>query len=402
MSDLPRSPATPPRDPVLDGLRGMACVLMIFAHTYTPPEGSLARQFFLLGGFAPAFFYAVAGGLAWEQARRKSVRDLLETYVSVFFFGITYNLLLTTLPRGEAVAATAPTAADAMNAALRAVASCDILQIVAMGVLVTAFAARNGRARRWELVLLAAVCFGLHLALSPRVPATFGTQFLFATGKLNGAIFPALPWIPVFLLGAVAIRQGVRANLASSAACILLLAACLALRRLNPALPGFHGVALLSFSKEFVSPPYLLLTAALMFAAFAMARLLPGMLALPPLLLFGRESLLFLYLHMGAIVLLRRAPLAASPLHWLIVFAAVALLSAVAARVRRETEPLLSARTVQLALALLALVLGALATPWALVFLASLAAGLSFSLHVRRAGPPSGHPHPLLRAAKLR
>ncbi len=396
-------PASPTRgrDPTLDGMRGLACLLMIFAHTYTPEAGGPARAVFYLGGFAPALFFAVAGALAWEQARRKSVAELVGSYAAIFVLGISYNLLLTTLPGSAPGAGADGTPPTATATAFRAAASCDILQIVPLGVLATALASRSGRARRSELVGLTAACLAMHACLSPIAPAIPGAQVLFAIGKSHGAIFPALAWIPVFLIGALAARQRVHTNLASSLLCFGLLAGSIALRRLNLPLPANHGVAFLAISKEFFSPPYFFLTAGLAFGCFAFARALPVLLELPPLPRFGRESLLFLYLHMAVIVLLRHLPLPPSPLHWLIVAVAVLLLMHARGWARSASEHVFARFSAQVVLLALAGLVAAGTTNWAALYAASLVAGLAFALHPRGARVRGERGRPLLRGANL-
>lgn len=379
-----------PRDAGLDGLRGAACALMVLAHTYTPADGSLARYLFYLGGFAPALFFAVAGALAVDQARRKPLHEMLPTYAAVYVLGITYNLLLTTLP--PAMEGAAQPAAGGGLPLPTAFFSCDILQIIAIGVLATAWLSRlhgpgvasspaptPAAARFW---VATGALLALHGLLSPLVPAFPGAQILFAVGKEHGAEFPALAWTPVFLLGAIASGLTPARNLALAGAAALVAAALLALSRAGWPLPAGASAAL-CLSKEFVSPPYFAATAAVVFAGFAGMRLAPRVLGLPPLPLLGRESLVFLYLHMIVIVILRRTDAPLSPLLWIVVLATVALLAVGCQRVRPRTEWLFDHAAVWAFLAMVGLGVPWFASAWPVVFSATAGTGLLFAVYQR-------------------
>jgi len=71
------------RDHSLDLLKGVACVLMLLAHTHLQIDlPSKALTF--LGNFTPVLFFAVSGITANFQARKYPVAGILSTYVMIF------------------------------------------------------------------------------------------------------------------------------------------------------------------------------------------------------------------------------------------------------------------------------------------------------------------------------
>ena len=89
------------RDHRLDLLKGLACILMIFAHStfdasplsrVLAGEGnSLIHLLYMLGEAAPILFFAVAGITACMQAKKYPPKPVLISFSLLFLLGFSYN-----------------------------------------------------------------------------------------------------------------------------------------------------------------------------------------------------------------------------------------------------------------------------------------------------------------------
>jgi fucose 4-O-acetylase-like acetyltransferase len=89
------------RDYSLDLLKGLACVLMVFAHStgvYSPltsiltgENDTLTKLIYLAGEFAPVFFFSVAGITGYIQAGKYHPKSVLASYLFLFLLGFSYN-----------------------------------------------------------------------------------------------------------------------------------------------------------------------------------------------------------------------------------------------------------------------------------------------------------------------
>jgi len=90
------------RDHSLDLIKGFACLLMIFAHApgiANSPltsllyghNNKLVQTFYLLGEFAPVFFFSVSGVVGYLQAQKYQPKSVLLGYLFLFFLGFSYN-----------------------------------------------------------------------------------------------------------------------------------------------------------------------------------------------------------------------------------------------------------------------------------------------------------------------
>lgn len=90
------------RDYSLDLLKGLACILMVFAHSdgvenspltavLSGEHDRLTRLIYVAGQFAPVFFFAVSGIAGYRQAGKYGPRPVLASYVFLFLLGFSYN-----------------------------------------------------------------------------------------------------------------------------------------------------------------------------------------------------------------------------------------------------------------------------------------------------------------------
>ena len=116
------------RDHSLDLLKGVACVLMLLAHTQLQIDlPSKALTF--LGSFAPILFFAVSGITANFQAGKYPVTGIVITYTMIFLLGLSFAAIVV---------------GDFWSAF-----EMDILQIIAVGVLVLYLVQRYLKPSPW-------------------------------------------------------------------------------------------------------------------------------------------------------------------------------------------------------------------------------------------------------------
>lgn len=263
------------RDQSLDLLKGVACVLMLLAHTQLQIDlPSKALTF--LGSFAPILFFAVSGITANFQARRYPLTGIVITYGMIFLLGLSFAAM---------VAGNFWTAFQM-----------DILQIIAVGVLVLYLVQRYLKPGPWFHLGAAVGVFALKL-LTDALP-----RDLWWMGYLEGVVlepgnFVIVPWLFPFFLGMFCYLAPNRHNLWLSGAAVLGLV-----------LAWVAGIPLGIDNRWDMTVGYFLFSVLLTSTAFSAARRLPQDLmtrAFPWLLWLGRYSLLFLYVHMGVIWLVR-------------------------------------------------------------------------------------------------
>jgi hypothetical protein len=343
------------RDHSLDLLKGAACVLMLLAHTQLQIDlPSKALTF--LGSFAPILFFAVSGITANFQAGKYPATGIVITYAMIFLLGLSFAAMVV----GN----------------FWATFDMDILQIIAVGVLVLYLVQRYLKPGPWFHLGAAVGVFALKLATDGLPRDTWWTGHLTSV-ILEPGNFVVVPWLFPFFLGMFCHLAPNRHNLWLAGAAVLGLA-----------LGGATGVPLDIANRWDMSVGYFLFSVLLTASAFYAARRLPQGLtarAFPWLLWLGRYSLLFLYVHMGVIWVVRNHSegIWGTYLIWPVVAAAsVVLMRALPAVFGALRLPSIMSRFPAW-LGLLALVLAApLVLPaGAPLVLTELALGLVFSLY---------------------
>jgi hypothetical protein len=263
------------RDQSLDLLKGAACVLMLLAHTQLQVDLP-SKGLTFLGSFAPILFFAVSGITANFQADKYPVAGIIVTYAMIFLLGLSFAAL---------VVGNFWTAFEM-----------DILQIIAVGVLVLYLVQRYLKPGPWFHLGAALAVFAGKLATDalPRDSAWAG---YLAGVVLEPGNFVLVPWLFPFFLGMFCYLAPNRHNLwlGGSAA-------------LGLGLAGAAGVPLGIDNRWDMTIGYFLCSVMLTAGAFYLARRLPQermTRTFPWLLWLGRYSLLFLYVHMGVIWMVR-------------------------------------------------------------------------------------------------
>jgi hypothetical protein len=263
------------RDHSLDLLKGVACVLMLFAHTQLQIDLT-SKALTVLGSFAPILFFAVSGITANFQAHKYPVAGIVVTYAMIFLLGLSFAAM---------VAGNFWETFDM-----------DILQIIAVGVLVLYLVQRYLKPGPWFHLGAAVAVFALKLVTDGLPRDLWWTGFL-ENVVLEPGNFVIVPWLFPFFLGMFCHLAPNRHNLWLAGAAILALG-----------LARAAGIPLGIDNRWDMTIGYFLFSLLLTAGSFYVARRLPQDImsrTFPWLLWLGKYSLLFLYVHMGVIWLVR-------------------------------------------------------------------------------------------------
>jgi heparan-alpha-glucosaminide N-acetyltransferase-like protein len=260
------------RDPSLDVLKGLGCLLMIMAHAAF--KTGIYRQLTFLGGFAPVPFYAVVGVTAAFQAQKYGPRPVLLNALFLFLLGFALNGF------------------NSPDFLRPPVIHFDIIQIIAIGSLAVYLLEYYFKPPVWLYLFLGIMSFLIKLGLDVVLPAKSHPLLAGILLTYSGT-FPIFPWIFLFFLGVFAYRLGTAWDLGWA-----LVSAAL-----------YAGLALTGFdldyrSKYDMSVGYFLLSGALLFGLFFLVRRFEALRRpsrFNPILFFGQNSLLFLFVHFAAI-----------------------------------------------------------------------------------------------------
>ena len=261
------------RDNSLDLIKGIGCLLMIFAHAYVssdiPMLMTLVGIMMMIGGLAPVFFFSVSGVTSLFSAKKYPFSYFLLFYAALFFFGFSYNGLV-----GHSLVI------DPVF---------DIPQIIAMSVIVMVaiekFSKRPFVGQGITVVMVLAILY----LFRPYLPDFPLRKFLVIPG-----VFPLVPWLIFPCLGVMAYRME-RKPLASAT---LLIAAASFLVLIY----SFYAFSFAQFGafwtdKWGMSCGYLLLTVTLLAATYLLYKIRPNFLNNRFLIYIGNNSLEFLYTH---------------------------------------------------------------------------------------------------------
>jgi hypothetical protein len=211
------------------------------------------------GGFAPTLFYAVSGVTSTFQAKRSTFVSIAVFYIMFAFLGLTFPGLLNAHFWQEIV-------------------PWNILQVIAVGAIAVAAIEIYWQPKKSLYLVLAIATFALHYLLTRILnyhPPVF-LKFLFDTEQ----------WLPIFFTGVFAYSVKNRINL------------ILGLSQLGfIAVLEIAQVDLKYTDKVNISASYFILSQALVFLAFYLFRANQPMAQNKLLVYFGKNSLLFLYIH---------------------------------------------------------------------------------------------------------
>ena len=274
--DKPLSPGDGPiRDYSLDLLKGAACVLMLLAHTQLQIDLQ-SKALTFLGNFTPVLFFAVSGITANFQARKYPVAGIVSTYVMIFLLGLSFAAMV--------------------SGNFWVAFNMDILQIIAVGVLVLYLVQRYLKAGPWFHLGAAVAVFALKLATDD-IPRDLWWMAYMENILLEPGNFVVIPWLFPFFLGMFCHLAPNRYNLWVAGAALLVMG-----------LMQTAGVSLGIDNRWDMSTGYFLFSLLITSSAFYVARRLRRAVitrAFAWLLWLGKNSLLFLYVHMGVIWLVR-------------------------------------------------------------------------------------------------
>ena len=345
------------RDLSLDLLKGVACVLMLLAHTQLQLD-LLSKALTFLGSFAPILFFAVSGITANFQARKYPVAGIAITYTMIFLLGLSFTAMVRP--------------ADNFWVPF----DMDILQIIAVGVLTLYLVQRFINPGPWFHLAAAVIVFALKLAIDTLPPDSWGLGYL-AYVFVKPGNFVIIPWLFPFFLGMFCYLAPNRHNLMLAGAALLAMGAAWGL-----------GLTLGIDNRWDMTLGYFLFSLLITSVSFYVARRLPQAFvarAFPPLLWLGKYSLLFLSVHIGVIWLIRHYTQGIWGTYWIwptVAVASIALMWVLPPLFGALRVPALMARFPAW-IVLLALVLTApLVLPaGAPLVLTELALGLVFSLY---------------------
>jgi len=265
----------PIRDHSLDLLKGLACVLMLLAHTHLQIDlPSKAVTF--LGNFTPVLFFAVSGITANFQAHKYPVAGILSTYVMIFLLGLSFAAMV--------------------SGNFWAAFNMDILQIIAVGVLALYLVQRYLKPGPWFHLGAAVAVFTLKLA-TDSLPRDLWWMAYMENIVLEPGNFVVIPWLFPFFLGMFCHLAANRYNLWLAGTALFVMG-----------LMQAAGVSLGIDNRWDMSTGYFLFSLLITSSAFYVARRLPQAIiprAFAWLLWLGKNSLLFLYVHMAVIWLVR-------------------------------------------------------------------------------------------------
>ncbi len=260
------------RDHSLDLIKGLACILMVFAHSYVRVD-DFAKLMTFFGSFAPVLFFAVSGITADIQARKYAFPSVLILCVLLFLFGLTYVGLVS----GHYY----------KNFQM------DILQIIALGVLLLYLLQRFFRPVAFVHLFLAVFVY-LCKVLLDYMPGVLQNA-----GSLQGIIvepgnFVLIPWLFPFFLGMFCYKTDNINNV------------WLAMFAIGGL--GFlwlAGLPLEVYNRWDMTTGFFLFAVVLTSLTFYFSRLLSASVMenfFPWLLWLGKNSLVFLYLHVAVIL----------------------------------------------------------------------------------------------------
>lgn len=258
------------RDYSLDYIKGFACIFMILIHAITlvtvgkSGVGGIFGILAFFGGTAPVLFFAVSGITSSVFQVKKSIKAIIPAYFVFGVMGVSYIAIWR---------------ANVYKGSL-----CDILQMMAMAVIIIVLIEKNIKTNKIFYLFASIAVFLIHYFITSKIPAFPLRDFLFAP-----AVFPIFPWISMVFFGIFLYRIDKKWNLliGTSVFVISILASM---------------VTKVDFSNKFnMSIGYFCVSIFVMSTVFFISRTIKFKRLNNPILYFGKNSLLFLYVHLLAI-----------------------------------------------------------------------------------------------------
>jgi len=262
-----------PRDYSLDAIKGIACICMILAHAQIQEGKAAAALSFLIGGLAPTLFFAVSGVTTTFQITRTKIIPIAISYLLLSVLGFSYNAM--------------------WRPNLWTTVACDIFQIIAIGVIAVSYLEQYIKPKKIYYLFLSVGIFSIHHFVTHKfqLPPFPFRQFLFA-GEWAGFTFPIFPWLGAFFAGVFAYNCKKSINLVLAFIYAIGLVITFAINKNISLLPD----------KVNVSLEYYFLSYSFLFLSFYLFRKFAKNWSNNLIVYIGKNSLLFLYVH---VILLR-------------------------------------------------------------------------------------------------
>jgi len=237
---------------------------MVLAHAPVNATNHATSTLQFLGGFAPVLFFAVNGVTSKLQSKRARPDKFLLLYLFIGYLGLSWNGVI----QGDFFS----------NPQF------EMIQIIATGTMVVFVIERAFKPSSSMYLILAIVAFCIHLVLHDRLPDFPLRNFILTPG-----VFPVFPWLFLFFAGVNAYYCNNKYNLFLGAALVTLLLAL-----------SLSGVQLDLGNKWNMSVGYFLLSTIGLLVSFLVSRkYLHNLKTCNPILYLGRNSLLFLFVHIS-------------------------------------------------------------------------------------------------------
>jgi fucose 4-O-acetylase-like acetyltransferase len=273
------------RDLSLDFLKGVACILMVFSHAAIKTTNPILLGLGYFGSFAAILFFSVTGITAWMQADHRTPKEILPPYMILFVAGFSLNGMVQIDFYKEF--------------------EVQMLQIIALGASLVFLVEHYFHPRTFYFFIIGVLLYFIKLLGDLLAQSVFFSQ-IFNSSWLQGWLFPpgtftVIPWLFVFFLGVYAYQASARINLYLSFLPIAIFLGLLVYSQ-NPAQIDL-------VNKWDMSLSYFLFSCFSLFFSFALVKMFPiknENIASRFLLFLGRNSLLFLYVHIFVVNVLFR------------------------------------------------------------------------------------------------
>jgi hypothetical protein len=276
------------RDLSLDLLKGLACILMVFSHAAIKTINPILLGLGFFGSFAAILFFSVTGITAWMQADHRNPKEILPPYVILFLAGFSLNGMV--------------------QIDFYKDFEMQMLQIIALGASLV-FLVEYYLHPRSIYYLVTGVLLFLIKVLGDLLASNGFLSQLYNSSWLQGWLFPPgtftiIPWLFVFFLGVYAYRVSARTNLYISILPVVISLGILVI---------FQDPAKMDLVNKWdMSLGYFLFSCFCLFFSFSLSKMFPvqNNIVSQFLLFLGKNSLLFLYVHIFVINVLFRLGMA--------------------------------------------------------------------------------------------
>jgi fucose 4-O-acetylase-like acetyltransferase len=281
------------RDHSLDVLKGVACILMIFSHAAIETKNPVILGLGFFGSFAAALFFSVTGITAWMQASRRSPKEILPPYLILLLAGFSLNGII--------------------QIDFYRTFEVEMLQMIALGAALVYLTHHFFHLRPIFYFILGIVPYLIKILVDLLTKDVLTSQVIDLSGLQGWFIppgtFTPIPWLFVFFMGVFAYQVSAKTNLYFASLSIFAVLGILLATR-NPA-------SLDLVNKWDMSAGYFLFSCFCLFFSFYLTKRFPINETKPIwryFLFLGKNSLLFLYVHILVINVLYR--LGAARLTW--------------------------------------------------------------------------------------